>query len=384
MEQKPAASPETEIPNNEHGENAPATNEVDAKRREEMVAQEQAATEQEISAVKEKIEGRKKESESKKDAFAPELCGDFKDQLEKDGTISLKPEQKKAADKAVERFGAETRFSPPSLAIGQKVATNYDSRTRSFATRSRIETLPDGKKVFIAKNYPSAVIHRLADAFGNWLSGSKMAKAIMNKEWKRRYEEKSRVPTIASDDPRTVITPFLENVNAADYFSFNREMKNLGALPELKNDGLKEKTEMAGRIVDELGKIHAEGLAWGEFIPDNVIITKGGKPIITESEVAYYKGVPLVEQQAHDMRDFIISAAGDLGKGEKFTDYAGFAKTLIDRHPDPEVRKEIIRLAKEKPVWWRKALRIVHELPRLGVGGKEYDKIIAAIAAVEV
>jgi tRNA A-37 threonylcarbamoyl transferase component Bud32 len=224
----------------------------------------------------------------------------------------------------------------------------------------------------------------LADAVGNWLSGSKMAKAVTNKEWKRRYEEKSRVPTIESGDPRTVITPFLENVNAADYFSFSHEMENLGALSELKDDGIDEKTEMAKRVIDELGKIHAEGMAWGEFIPDNVIITEGGKPVIAESEVAYYKDVPLVEQKARDMRDFIISAAGDLNKGEKLTGYSDFAQTLIDRHPDPEVRKEVVRLAKEKPSWWRKALRAVHELPRLGVGGKEYDKIIAAIAATEV
>ncbi len=385
--ENPAPEMENAGPTPEQARSEAPTEKIDYRAGEARAeaAAESAQTELELAKTREQI-GRHAENEAHPDGqtAAKELGGDFKDQVEKDGTISLSAEQRRGADQAAERFSADVRFSPPSLAIGQKVATEYDSRTRSFATRSRIEKLPDGKKVFIAKNYPSAVIHRLADAFGNWLSGSKMAKAITNKEWKRRYEEKSRVPTIASSDARTVITPFLKNVNAADYFSFNHEIKDLGALEELKHDGLEAKIEMAGRIVEELGKIHAEGAAWGEFIPDNVIITEGGKPVITESEVAYYKDVPLPEQKARDLRDFIISAAGDLSKGEKLADYAGFAQAMIDRHPDPEVRREVVRLAKEKPVWWRKALRVVHELPRLGVGGKEYDQIISAIAAIEV
>ena len=131
------------------------------EKRTQAEAAETAATALEIERMRETIREQKNKA-PRDEKYPTEVCGDFSEQIGETRGIVLTKDQREATTAAVNEFSNETRFSPPSLLIGQKVATEYESRTRNFATRSKIQTLPDGKKVFLVKNYPLAIGHRLA------------------------------------------------------------------------------------------------------------------------------------------------------------------------------------------------------------------------------
>jgi|GEM_PF-2111728 tRNA A-37 threonylcarbamoyl transferase component Bud32 len=304
--------------------------------------------------------------------------GDFADQVTEKGMIALTKEQTAIAETFIEKTKTEDRFSPPSLLIGQKAATEYASRARSFSTRTRILELPDGRRVFVIHNYPLSGIHRELDAFGKWTAGAPMRKA-KSKDWKKAVEEKSNIPTIECGDPDVVLMPFVENVNANDLFAFNHEIEDFGAMPDAKNYGMKRKILLSDKIVDELAGIHAKGTAWGEAILANMIIAKDGRPIVVDPEVRYDEGVPLPEQKARDILDFIHSLVSALRKSEKEFDIEAVVRHVIDRYPDKTVIDEFPRIAKDKSKWYRKLLRPIHELPRLGQNRKDYNAVLKVL-----
>jgi tRNA A-37 threonylcarbamoyl transferase component Bud32 len=338
-------------------------------------------TNTEIAEVKETIQQIGDENASQDDKHDPALYGAFAGERTKSGTIALAPDAQKEVQRAITQHKKANRFSLPSLLIGAKTATGYDSRARNFSTRNTIATLPDGRRVFVVYNYPSSWIHRTLDTFGKWTAGARMRKAE-SAQWKRAYEAKSNIPIIETDDPNVVLMPFIENMNANDVFAFNHEIKDFGVLPEAKDAGVDEKMEYADRIVDELANIHAKGAAWGEAILANMIITEGGKPVIVDPEVRYNKDVPLTEQKARDLRDLTMSIVSALRQSKEEFDVRTVVERVVGRHPDAAVRAELRQLAQKKPSFIRKLLRPIHELPRLGIKGSDYDKVVEAMAAL--
>jgi tRNA A-37 threonylcarbamoyl transferase component Bud32 len=142
---------------------------------------------------------------------------------------------------------------------------------------------------------------------------------------------------------------------------------------------MKRKILLSDKIVDELAGIHAKGTAWGEAILANMIIAKDGRPIVVDPEVRYDEGVPLPEQKARDILDFIHSLVSALRKSEKEFDIEAVVRHVIDRYPDKTVIDEFPRIAKDKSKWYRKLLRPIHELPRLGQNRKDYNAVLKVL-----
>ncbi len=330
-----------------------------------------------IEKAKEIIEKHRKKSK-KPTSSKNERLGDFADQVNEEGGITLTPEQMPVVQKFLEKIKTEDRFSPPSLAIGGKIATEYESRARNFSTRTRILELPDGRKVFVINNYPLSGIHRELDALGKWTAGAPMRKA-KHRDWKKAFAEKSKIPIIECDDPNIVLVPYIQNINADDVFTFNHEIKNFGEMPQVAGYGTEEKLELADKIVDELAKTHTGGIAWGEAILANMIIAKDGQPIIVDPEIRYNKDVPLTEQKARDLLDFIQSLVSALRRSEKDVDINAIVQRIIDHYPDAAVKSELPGIIKDKSRWIRKLLRPIHELPRLGQNSKDYEAVLNAL-----
>jgi tRNA A-37 threonylcarbamoyl transferase component Bud32 len=338
---------------------------------------ERAETDAAIEKTRERIGTHRKQK--RKNAVRDEyVYGDFTDQADEKGKISLTAEQNAALEPFIEKIKTEDSFSPPSLLIGGKTATEYKSRARNFSTRTRILTLPDGRRVFVVHNYPMSGIHRELDALGKWTAGAPMRKA-KSKDWKKQYESKSNVATIENDDPDIILVPYIDNVNANDLLAFNHEIDDFGIMPEVKDFGLEEKMDLADSIVDEIAKTHAKGVAWGEAIVANMIIGKDHKPIIVDPEVSYNKGVPLAEQKARDLLDFLQSLVSALRRSEKNIDIESIVQRIMNRYPDAGVKSEIPAIIKDKSRWIRKLLRPIHELPRLGQNNKDYNAVLDAL-----
>lgn len=348
-----------------------------AERLAQQEAMEKVQTETGIKETREKIkQSRQKKSNAAPEKFAIETFGDFADQKDKDGKIVLTAEQTTAIEEAIDKAKNDDRFTPPHLAIGGKTATEYGgSRARNFSTVTKIISLPGDKKGFLVHNYPSSWIHRELDAFGKWTAGAPMRKA-KSAAWKKTFETKSNVPTIETGDSNTVLMPFIENVNANDAFAFNHEIDDFGTMPEVAEYDLNKKLDLSDQIVDELARIHGTGKAWGEAILANMIITREGKPIIVDPEIRYDDDVPLSEQKAYDLIDFIQSLTSALKRSEKKIDIETIVERVIDHYPDKTVIKEIPKIAKAKSKWYRKLLRPIHELPRLGQNGKDYETVV--------
>ncbi len=373
IEQLPTIALENEpqeiIPAVEQPEASPA------ERRETAEAAEQAVVEFEIAEVREKISRPRKKKKTPEESYHSENYGDFAEQRDENGKIILTEEQNAVIEEAIVKAKADDYWSPPSLLAGGKTATEYASRARNFSTRTRIVELPDKRRVFLINNYRLSWIHRELDAFGKWTAGAPMRKAKSH-DWKRSYAGKSNIPTIENSDPNTITVPFIENVNADDAITFNHQIENFGAMPEIKNFGLEEKLDLSDRITDELAKVHGTGKAWGEAILANMIITKDGRPIIVDPETRFNENVPLNEQQAHDVADFIHSLVSGLRRSEKNIDIKAIIDRVIDRYPNKNVLAELPKIAKKKSKWYRKLLRPIHELPRLGQNGKDYEAVL--------
>lgn len=328
----------------------------------------------EVKGKKTKPAGIKKE---------PDLLGDFRDsQITGDGKIQFTAEEQKDAHAQIREHKGKFAFSPPSLVLGAKTDTEYDSNARNFSTRTKILTLEDGNRVFAVYNYPTSIFHRALDGFSKHMAGDRMSKAS-SADWKGVFESRSNIPVIECDDPQVVLMPYLPNVNAHDLFADNHKIKDFGPCPWAENITMEDKLELGEQIIREIENVHKTGKCWGETILPNVIITAEKKPVIVDPETQYDKGVPVKEQMARDLRDVIMSICGSLHASEKQAtgDYGLITERLMTQYSDKEVLGELKRVVSQKPTFIQKIFRGFYETARLGIPPKEYEKVVAAILA---
>ncbi|WKZ28970.1 MAG: hypothetical protein QY323_05615 [Patescibacteria group bacterium] len=314
--------------------------------------------------------------------FREDLYGDFAREQRTDGKIVLEGEAASAAGKAAEGFRRGAKYMTNTI-IGEKIAAEYDIRTRNFSTQTSIAELPDGRKVFMVYDHRGSWLHRGLDGLMKRLNGLRMRK-VSRKEWKAQFESKSTIPVIENEDPDTVLMPFQPNVNAHDVFAKNAEIENFGENGWAKNVDLEGKIGMAESIVDEMKRIHGTGTAWGELILPNVIFTDEKKPIVCDPEVRFDKDVPLNEAKARDLKDLCLSVAAALEHAHGESDYGRTAKAILGRYNDPVVLGELKKLASKK----RGVLGTIffgYEQARTGTKSKkQYDEILKAIREYEV
>lgn len=246
----------------------------------------------------------------------------------------------------VSQIKKKEKLALPAVARGNRTATEYDSKARNFSTITNIITLADGQKLFVVYNYSTSWIHRKLDGFMKRRTGCRMQKA-KSSEWKSKFEEKSRIPTIECEDENTVVMPFVPNVNAHDLFAKRDEIKNFGECEFANNIGVEELLGIVDKIVDEIKDTHAQDVTWGELILPNIIIDKDQKVHVCDPETSYDKDVPIEEQKARDLLDFIISTAAALEKSG--VEYAVSASRVLDKYGDKEIIAELKKLVSKKP-----------------------------------
>jgi tRNA A-37 threonylcarbamoyl transferase component Bud32 len=208
-------------------------------------------------------------------------------------------------------------------------------------------------------------------------SGLKMRKATHD-EWKKWFEEKSSIPVIENQDPNTVVMPFLPNVNALDAFIHDKKIKNFGECEWAEHLTPEDKLQLAHGIMDEMRRLHGQGIVWGEAILPNMILTKHRQPVICDPEIRFDEGMPLKEAMARDLRDLCLSIGSALEMAEGM-DVHNVIRNLLDRYGDREVVVELQNLAHKKDTLLQKLTK-GYELVRSGAGtSKRYEAILGAI-----
>jgi hypothetical protein len=312
--------------------------------------------------------------------FREDLYGAFAVERRADGKIALSGEAASAAEKAADEFRRGAK-SLNNLVAGEKIAAEYDTRTGNFRAQTRLDTLPDGRKIFMIYDYRGSWVHRTLDGAMKRLNGLPMRKADRG-EWKKLHELKTPIPVIENGDPHMAMMPYVPNANAKDVFANNAEIENFGACDWAKDAGLEEKNALSGKIMDEMKRFHDRKGAWGEAVLSNVIFTEKQEPVMCDFEVMYDEDVPSAEAKARDVKDMCtsIGAALEAAHGQ---DVAVTVKRLLDRYADPEVIAEAKKLASKK----RGVLANLffgYEQARSGAKDKkQYDAVREAIAAYE-
>lgn len=308
--------------------------------------------------------------------FREDLYGAFAADHGQDGRIALRGEAAESAERLVADFHRDAKaFS--NLAAGERIAAEYETRTNNFRAQTRLDTLSDGRKVFMIYDYKGSFVHRFLDGMMKRLNGLPMAK-VDRKEWKRQQETKTAIPVIENADPHMAMMPYVPNANGKDVFANNAEIESFGTCAWAKESDLEEKNALSGRIMDEMKRFHDVHGGWGEAVLSNVIFTEDKNPVLCDFEVAYGKKVSLAEAKARDVKDMCMSVAAAL-EAAHGQDNAATVKTLLDRYADPEVLAELKRLASKK----RGVLGTIffgYEQARTGTKSKkQYDAILKAI-----
>ena len=242
---------------------------------------------------------------------------------------------------------ADSRWVAPALAKGNRTATTYDSQVTPFSTTTRILTLSSGKKIFLVHNYALSGVHRELDALMKRFTGLKMRKAPAQ-EWKNTFEARSQIPTIPNDDPDTVALPFVPNINLYDLFFKLGEIKDFGdcAFAEkLDTAGL---LEILQKVAAKIKELHESGLTWGETNLPNIIIDAEQNIHICDPETRYDADVPLPEQRARDLMEFLMSSCAAMQQVHQ-VDYQKVVDQTLTTYSDPTVIDELQKLARQKP-----------------------------------
>jgi tRNA A-37 threonylcarbamoyl transferase component Bud32 len=258
----------------------------------------------------------------------------------------LLPRQKIELRNNIETIRNRNRFALPAVAAGNKTATEYDSKVRNFSTVTNIVTLSDGEKLFVVYNYSTSRVHRALDGFMKKVTGCRMKKADF-KEWKGRFEQKSRIPTIECEDENMVVLPFLPNVNAYDLFANRDAIKDFGECDFAETIDANGLLDVLEKVVVEIQDSHANNITWGELILPNIIVDKDQSVHICDPETSYDSDVPMTEQKARDLLDLIISSAAALEKED--VEYSVVAARILNNYQDKTVIKELQKLAQKKP-----------------------------------
>lgn len=202
-------------------------------------------------------------------------------------------------------------------------------------------------------------------------------------QWKTAFEEHGRVPRLESNDPHTILMPYIPNINAYDAIANNHAIKDFGEIDWATDLTAEKKEELLQSIMREVGDIHGQGVAWGEMILQNLILTKDKRAIMCDPEIRYDKDVPLNEAQARDLRDLILSVCAAMRKSEGKTDFASTVKVLLDEYHDDEV-VDILKKISDGQFSLGLQLTFWNEKLRTGVESKEeYQAILSAVREYE-
>ncbi|MFA7244961.1 MAG: hypothetical protein WC070_02125 [Candidatus Magasanikbacteria bacterium] len=300
----------------------------------------------------------------------------------KNGKIILPPEQRLELEEVVSAFKLEVGFVAPALIRGNKTATEYDSKVANFSTRTKIVELADGSKYFVINNYSTSFIHRGLDSFMKRMTGTRMAKC-KSRDWKDIFEERSRIPVLDIVEPNVVVLPFIPNVNAYDLFANREEIADFGECEYAKDIDENGLLDILKKITREVKRMHEADppVTWGELILPNIIVDKEKQVHICDPETQYKKDVPLLEQKARDLFDFIMSSASAMAN-KNGVDHSKTIENILSEYGDIDVLGELARLAKEKT-------KLLHKLffgytkVRLGLSDKkEFEEIKKQIVEV--
>lgn len=309
------------------------------------------------------------------------LLGDFSVKDIRDGFIHIDDADVPMVRDQVRKLRKSAKFIKPLLG-GTPIAAQYDIHVNNFSTHTAVLKLADGRRLFAVFAHKGSVVHRALDGIMKHVAGLRMGKVSRDK-WKDAFLEHARIPQVTSDDPNTVLMPYIENVNAYDVIANNKEISNFGAIdwannitPEGKNDALRATAR-------EVKAIHAQGIAWGECILQNLILTKDKRAVMCDPEVRYDEGVPLTEAQARDLRDLLLSSCAALRKSEGVTDFTETVKIMLDEYENDEVIDALKKISHGK-FSIGLMLTFWNEKMRTGVNGKEeYQEILKAIRNYE-
>ncbi|MEK7105110.1 MAG: hypothetical protein AAB865_00260 [Patescibacteria group bacterium] len=313
-------------------------------------------------------------SEAKIDAT---LLGDFSLEDVDGKEVRLKESDYSVVAKQLQKL-KQAGGSFQQLLGGRPIAARYDIHVNNFSTRTNIIELPDGRRVFAVFAHKASALHRSLDSVMKHGAGLRMGK-VSRDEWKTAFEEHGRIPRIKNEDPHTILMPYIPNVNAYDALANNHEITNFGEIPWANELTAEKKNELLRAIMGEIADIHRQGIAWGEAILPNLILTKDKRAIMCDPEVRYDEDVPLSEAQGRDLRDLILSTCAALRKSEQTKDFASVVKLLLDAYPDETV---IDALKKSSGESFSLGLQLTfwNEKLRTGVESKkEYQAILQAV-----
>lgn len=333
---------------------------------------------EQIKKAHERIERYAADKESK--AYHKHLQGDFSAGDFPKGGFVLPPEQLAALNLGIKTFKKIIKDSPTATSKGYPVAAAYDAKVQGWTTQSRIETLPDGKRVFVLVSYPNGKMRRRTDRFMEWLSGDSMRKPKPG-QWKSMVESRSNIPTLQAAPSDTVVMPYIESINVYDLFAHQKDIKDFGPFVWAEKMSVEERLKLLPAMARELAHTHQQGKTWGEAILPNFILTKDQQPILIDAETTYENSVPVAEQMASDVRNMIVSTFGALARAEKMTDPKEVINQIIDGY-GPTILEPLKQLCSKKLPWRQRLTFNLFQRFRLGATDyAEFERVRTAIVA---
>ncbi|OGY92926.1 MAG: hypothetical protein A3B31_03560 [Candidatus Komeilibacteria bacterium RIFCSPLOWO2_01_FULL_53_11] len=246
------------------------------------------------------------------------------------------------------KFMKEAQGTAPCIASGNLVAHEFPDRSkvRNFSTITRLVTLANGLKIFLIYRYPRSWIHSVTDnLLSRWPGGIPATKPFRLSTWKAIFKAKSRIQVIDLEPFVPVVAmPYIPNFNLWDVLQ-----NDAGRL------GWPQKMKALQNCCVQINEMHDAGTTWGQLIVHNIILHEQTlEPSICDTEVTYWKRVPLHRQRMFDWFQFIFSAAGsyrdpsgDQTKTAKVQEE--IARELMSYIKDADVRKALIAYCRK----WR-------------------------------
>lgn len=403
MPEKPPANESNEVKESLEIVHEMINERIDQDREKELNKKAEAAESRDKESIEKMrgvIEDSREEIVAKETSYREDLYGAFASEDREDGKIILKPDAASALQEAANGFrGRAKKLS--NIAVGERIAADYETRTNNFRSQTDLVELPDGRKAYLLYDYPGSWLHRGLDSLMKKLNKIPMGKVGRGK-MKERHARMSPIPQIENGDPYMVAMPAIPNANAKDVFAHSRTIqKKEGESEEAHQKrqigdfnacddwageaGVEEKLELADKIVDEMRRFHAseEGRrGWGEATLSNIIFTEDQAPVMCDFEIKYKDAVSDIEAQARDLKDMCMSVAAALNEAHQ-QDVTEVVHRMLRQYRNTEVVEELKRVAAKR----RGILQNIafgYEQARTGVSGKkQYDEIRQAITAFE-
>jgi tRNA A-37 threonylcarbamoyl transferase component Bud32 len=352
----------------------------------DVVEENQEADQDRISDIREKLNRPDEDTDlirqSGEEAgatrsFSASLYGDFAEEAWDGNRLKLKGRAQKAVEKATAAFHSEAKYVTNTI-TGEPIAAGYETHATNFRTQTRLETLPDGRRIFISYDHRGSWIHRGLDNLMKQASGLKMRKGNRT-EWKTWHEEGSMIPMIENDDPHTVVMPYVPNVNAYDIFLHSKEISDFGECEWVKDLDAEGKLSLACRAIDKVRQMHGSGKSWGEATTSNIIFTQDQEPILCDWEVRYDESkVSFKEACARDLKDLCMSISSALTRSEGM-ETASVVQRLLDQYGDVETVVELQNLVHQKFTLLQR-LVLPYELARSRAEkAEQYEAVLEAI-----